>query len=321
MLIQMGAACVITAIAYFAASSYDLGDKKFIHGYVTEKYHEKVSCEHSYSCNCRTRCSGSGKHRSCHRHCDTCYEHRYDIDWIVKSTVGKTEIDRVNRQGTKEPPRFTQAYIGEPYTTTKSFKNYVAAANQSLFYRHVEDKNRKYPKIYDYYRFDQVVVDGKIDIDVKEWNKYFAELASKTTNGSNILLILTDKSDINEYSEHIKGVWKSGKINDVVIVAQIKDMKIVALRAFSYANDKNNELLVIKLRDSLINLPLDKHVVNDVIFKLTNEHFKETRVEEFEYLKNSIQFSTGSMIFLTIVILAANIGLTVLMVKLDMDNL
>lgn len=320
MIIQMVASVILTLALYMAASMYDTSDRKVVHGHVTEKHSVHVPCEHSYQCNCRRRCSGSGENRSCHRVCDTCYEHSYDIDWIVKSTVGQSTINRVDSRGVTEPPRFTAAFQGEPYATTKTFKNWVAASNQSLFHRHSNEKSLKYPKVYDYYKFDQVIVDGAVNINLADWNKDFAKLSSVSKNGSNVFMILTDKSDINEYSEYVKGSWKTGKINDVIIVTQIKENKIVAVRAFSYANDKNNELLVIKLRDELLNLPLDSLVVSDVVFKLTNEFFKETPSEEFEYLRDSIQFSTASMIFLTIMMLVVNIGLTIVMIKTDVDN-
>src|SRR4051812_22989724 len=57
-------------------------DEEVWNGHVTSKEQVRVSCSHSYSCNCRQSCTSSGKGgQSCTTVCDTCYEHSNDYDW------------------------------------------------------------------------------------------------------------------------------------------------------------------------------------------------------------------------------------------------
>lgn len=103
-------------------------------GVVTGKQKVAVPCSHTYSCNCHEVCSGSGKDRSCRTECDTCYEHHSflrtipgnDYDWRVYTSNGEVvEIDRVDRQGVREPPRFTAVRMGEPTTLAHTYTNYM----------------------------------------------------------------------------------------------------------------------------------------------------------------------------------------------------
>ena len=154
---------LIAASISVAIYNNNTSDIEVLHGQVTSKQSEHVSCSHSYSCNCYTTCSGSGENQSCTEHCSTCYEHSYDVDWIVRSQIGYVEIDRVDRQGLDEPSRFTKAKIGEPFSQTRSFENFIKGSPDTLFKRQglVEKYKDKIPnyfsKVYDYYRINRVI--------------------------------------------------------------------------------------------------------------------------------------------------------------------
>lgn len=139
---------IVVITSYMQAKESKGGDTMVLNGYVTKKYSERTSCSHTYSCNCRVVMNG----KSTSTKCDTCHEHAYDVDWIVKSNVGAVEIDRINRQGTKETPRFTKAYVGEPFSIEKSYYNYIKASPLSVFkdfgtYKNIDIPT--YPKVYD----------------------------------------------------------------------------------------------------------------------------------------------------------------------------
>src|ERR1035437_10316243 len=97
-----GASFIIAVITLSVGMFSETADTEVWNGKVTSKEKEQVSCSHSYSCNCRSvqSCSGSGKDRSCtsSTQCDTCYEHNHDFDWVVHTTIGGKEIDRIDRQ-------------------------------------------------------------------------------------------------------------------------------------------------------------------------------------------------------------------------------
>lgn len=158
---------VIQGIIAFSISvaiyNSNTSDVEVLHGQVTSKQSVHVSCSHSYRCNCYTTCSGSGSNQTCTEHCSTCYDHSYDVDWMVYSQIGSLDIDRVDRQGLDEPPRFTKTKIGEPFSQTRSFENFIKGSPDTLFKRQglVEKYKDKIPKyfadIYDYYRIDRVI--------------------------------------------------------------------------------------------------------------------------------------------------------------------
>lgn len=101
----------LQSLLYVTLTLGKAADVELLNGYVTGKERDVVSCSHSYECMCyyTESCSGSGTSRSCTRtrHCSTCYEHSYDVDWDVHTTVGNLTIDRIDRQGLDQPPRWT----------------------------------------------------------------------------------------------------------------------------------------------------------------------------------------------------------------------
>src|SRR5262249_53258019 len=151
-------------IAYWQRTA----DTEIWDGQVTNKSSERVSCSHSYDCNCyyTTECSGTGNNRSCSevRHCSTCYEHSYDVDWNVYASTGESlSIDRVDRQGLNMPARWGAAYIGEPYSSQHSFTNYILANPNSVLLGQKGDLQKfgklipQYPTVYDYYRVQHAI--------------------------------------------------------------------------------------------------------------------------------------------------------------------
>src|SRR5574342_424492 len=128
-------ACLIVAGSSAGiVSCANTHDVEVWNGVVTGKEQNTVSCSHSYQCNCRQSCTGSGKNQSCTTVCDTCYEHSHDYDWDVYTSINDTiTIDRVDRQGVNEPSLWTAVKMGEPVSVTHSYKNYIKASPGTLF--------------------------------------------------------------------------------------------------------------------------------------------------------------------------------------------
>jgi len=193
-------------VAFMLTSN--MSDNEIWNGSITKKERNKVSCRHSYECNCVTKyrkvCSGSGKNRTCHTEsyevCETCYEHSFDVDWNLYNNIGESwRVSRIDRQGITEPPRWTKTKIGDPTSSRHSYPNYIKGSPDSLFKTGLndqmyKDKLPKYPLgIYDYYKLNRLVTVG---INVKNrdaWNKGISKISSELgpTKQVNIVVVLT----------------------------------------------------------------------------------------------------------------------------------
>ena len=111
---------LVVLFIQLATEQAKTADYNFINGAVLNKRIEKVSCSHSYECNCRQVCSTSYNsstkktETSCHKVCDTCYEHNNDFSYRVYSNAMDKifTIDRIDPQGLKVPPRFEEIKDG-----------------------------------------------------------------------------------------------------------------------------------------------------------------------------------------------------------------
>lgn len=280
--------------SFSLASSYDT---EILNGYVTGKERNKVSCSHSYECMCyyTTSCSGTGTNRSCTqtRHCSTCYEHSYDVDWDVHTTVGNLEIDRIDRQGLREPPRWAQVQVGEPAAQDHAYMNYVLGNKDSLFSKSDQQFAEKfkdhipaYPRIYDYYRVSRVLNMSGMDIPVDYWNDYLNNTL-KTLGAAkqvNIVWVVTSGQPV-EYFQGLIYAWNGGKKNDVVIVTDIsKDMKINWGKSTSFVDGMNNMELHTRNGMSLTGKDMGVAVFQEVAGNISKD-FHRLSMEEMDYLK------------------------------------
>jgi hypothetical protein len=275
----------------------------------------RVSCEHSYQCNCYTDKNGT--------HCSTCYEHFYDVDWNLYDDMGNTiTIDRINRQGTKEPPRWTRAKQGDPIATLHNYTNWVKGVKYSVFSEERGDTSKydavvpKYPqRIYDYHYCDRVLRVGKVNIEnFPAWSMDLA-YALRTMGPkkqANVVLIFTDLPKDFYYS--VVKAWNHGKKNDVVIIVGLDTSnEIDWVQVFSWSK---KDIFNVKLRDALYDL----HTPNraqfiQTISEITMSDFQRQSMKEFEYLRKEIHLSTPICIFFYILLIGACVGDVLLVEK------
>lgn len=317
---------VLSVILVFAAlagsivgQSYDI---EILNGYVTGKQSRKVSCEHSYDCNCKTvrSCSGSGKNRSCSssRVCDTCYDHSYDVDWEVHTSINSFNISRVNRQGTTEPQRFTKVAVGDPVSTTHHYTNWVKAAPDSLF-SHIKTTVHSpnllamipsYPaSVYDYHYVDRVISYGVPVVDIKQWNLDLAKVnavlgASKQVN----IIVLMVKTTDPTYEYALRDAWLGGKKNDVIVIFGVTEYPTISwVRVMSWTD---KQILKVELRDDLIEIGTlqDRGVVLKSISDNVKKSFKRKEMRDFEYLQDEIVPPDWLIAVLVLLIIGGNIG-------------
>ena len=308
-LLQLTAQSVLIMLMCFLIKNAHLSDKEIINGKITSKDSAKVTCRHTYSCNCSTICTGSGNSRSCSRVCQTCREHFYDVDWFADdSTNNRTYISKVDRRGLKEPPRWSRIYIGEPVSHLSSYQNYIKADPDSLFKHESSNLDPNifpaYPnKVYDYYVVDRLV--SYKEIGSKEWNKLLRELNADIgpTVKANFILVVTDKP--SNWSKSLQRFWEGGKKNDIILVVgsvgeSISWSDVIGL---SYPDFK------VKLRNRVNEYgKLDKNLL-PVIRETILRDFKRRPMSEFEYLKESYKPTLGEWLLGAFISLILSIGL------------
>ncbi len=315
--INMTVTSIVSIGVYYAGAYSSLSDIATINGQVVSKTKDRVHCRHSYSCHCRPVSCGKNCTTT---QCDTCYEHGFDIDWNVHANVGDTSINTVDRQGLIEPPRWTAVTIGEPFTTTQSYQNYIKAAPESLFKRVKAEKYLgkvpDYPQtVYDYYKMDRFVTVGVTVQNVKEWNEGISNILRKLgpTKQSNIVLVVTKEP--KEFADSLAYKWLGGKKNDIVVVVGVSTYPEIAW--VSVLTWSKFSLFEVKLRDLLLD-----HKVLDVAQTLKDldetisMYYTRKPMEEFKYLEN--EFDPPSwVIWLAI---GVSILLTGVLTKVFHDN-
>lgn len=290
--------CGVVMIYVFA--SYGAGkDTQILNGEVTGKYRDTVMCSHSYSCNCRTICSGSGKSRSCSQRCDTCYEHSNDFDWVVETSVGNLVIDRVDRQGTTEPLRWSEVEKGEPASAQSSYYNYIKASPLSLFNREQLEAKVHVPgyfQVYDYYRVNRVSNASRFSVN-SQLNDLLNLGLRKLgpSHKANVRVIL--HSNGADYLETVRAKELGGKINDVtVLIGLSDDGSIVNAGAFSWSR---SDTVNVSIRTGILELEkYDARRIASIILYAIEHHFQYRSIKEFEYLENEAPLPDWAFVLL-----------------------
>lgn len=314
---------ILVGIIYACGFGMKMHDTQILNGQITKKERVEVSCDHSYECPpCWESCStDSNGNQSCTQHCSTCYDHDYDVDWRVHTDIdGDFNIDRIDSQGVKKPPRFDIIQIGEPYSTTDSYTNYVKAVPESLF----NTSNIKleqyatmipaYPEVYDYYRINRVMSVGVPIKNIKQWNDYLSErlktIGKKKQANINIIFVNTPDQT---YRYALEAAWVGGKKNDItVILGMTQPNKIDWVDTITFGGNAGNSLLTVLMHDRLMALvSFDYKTVIDVIGDTVLEKFDRKPMQDYEYLKASITPPDWCIYTAMILGLLCSIGLSI----------
>lgn len=296
-LLHAGIQLVIATLCTLALLYHNVWYTEVWNSYVTSKNKEKVSCEHSYPCNPHPcMCDKNG----CSTCWDTCYSHSYDIDWAVyDNTQRRWRIKRIDRQGLKEPQRWSEVEIGNPTSHTHSYKNYLKVSNTSV-YREDRIKNLvqkyikilpEYPiKIYDYYKLNRFIDVNNIwdEHDRQFFNEQLSEVNGRlgAKKQCNIIMILTLNTD-KEYFDALNNYWEGFNKNDIAIVLDVdKSLKInwVKIKTLS-----QSELVNVKLRDDILDLKKFKfEKLIKIIETDVEKYYQRKRMRDFEYLMDNM---------------------------------
>lgn len=304
--------CAILVPTNMGAKASLGDDRMILNGYVVKKEKRLTSCSHSYTCNCRTTTTGKVTSTTC----QTCYEHSHDYDWLVRSTVGGVYIDRVDRQGVKEPKRFTDVVVGEPFSIEKSYFNYIKASPISVFKDYNAYKDvpiPSYPKIFDYYNVKHVVFwKSQYTEGIEDINSMLTEKlkVSSSKAKANVVVIFYGGSD--DLIEATKVKQYGGRINDLTVMIRAeKDGQIKKVGVFSWSK---NDMVNVLLRDEVLNLGTLNEENNKKLVDILNttlvKYYQHRDNEEFKYLESNIQLPTWVYVvdvLVVLLILGANI--------------
>lgn len=293
--VSLAIGIVITVVTFASGIGWKTHDYEIWNGLVMGKSREEVSCRHSYSCNCRRVCSGSGKDKSCREECDTCYEHSYDVDWITHTNLGDIYIATIDRRGIQEPPRWSQSMPGQPVAKVSSYTNYIKAVPESVIHFSSEQVRAKfagkvptYPlNVYDYHYIDRVIPVGVKVPDLKQWNLAVGNMLRTLGQSKqvNVVIIPTNIAD-KDYVYAVRDAWLGGKKNDVVIIVSMQEYpKIDWVHVMSWSD---REFFKVVLRDELQASEFKVEQFMPIVEKNITKHFERKRMREFAYLENEI---------------------------------
>lgn len=317
--ISLEAICLIVLGAGWAIARYtSTTDQEIISGRITQKAQDRVSCRHSYQCNCITTCTG-GKTSTCTTICQTCYEHSFDYDWNLYTNINKTiGIETIDRQGLEMPPRWGKAYVNEPVAIEQEYTNYIKANPKTVLRRigNKEVPGLPVPKppveTHDYYRVNRYLTIGFNDPEAPKWNWLLNELNATygPTKQVNVVVVAVKTADPN-YSYLLEEKWLGGKKNDLILLLGTPNPpNIEWAKIISWSRSED---LKVELRDDILEIgSLNRR---DDILAAAGTHIKTQWVrrsmKDFEYLMVGMQPSPGWMIALFIIGLLLTCGLTI----------
>jgi len=300
-------------------------------GQITGKDRVRVSCSHSYECNCRNYSCGEGGKDTC-RTCDTCYEHSYDYDWEVYTNIGDFDISRIDRQGVKEPPRWSRVQPGQPAALEKPYTNYLQAVPDSLY--NMGNLNLEglppvpaYPRVYDYHYADRVLTVGVTMPDITQWNTDLSLMlrALGPQKEANVIVIIVNTADRN-YRHKVEAAWVGGNKNDVVVFLGVQEHNghadIVWTDVMTWALNTGNELFQVQLRDALAESEeLNRITVLSTIDQHIKDGYTRPQMADFEYLKKSVQPPFWVVMFCALLSVFGSLGLTWFFYAYEVDLL
>lgn len=316
-LVGIGALSALMATGVVIGTMYSGAmEVNLIHGQVNSKVKEWTSCEHEYICGQSCSTDSKGNSSCTPIYCD---EHTNDWDWVVNTSVGKIYIDRIDRRGSKEPPRWTEVKIGEPASNTVLTANYLKAMKDSVLMppKVPITTTDKEPKIFDYYRV--TLVDNHTNFDYTSFNPIIRDWLR--VNGaikqvSPWVIITNDPSEA--YADSVLYSVNGGAKNAVILIFGLdEEQKVRWFRGSTFAKGTGNSVLLAKLKSVALGSVLDVSVLNTQLGLISTE-FKRTSNSEFKDLfEGSITANPWIIVIALVLQMALNIYFSIFFHKED----
>lgn len=317
LLVIAGGVTLVTSLVMLLIKQAASWDTQILNGYVTDKKAIKKECPRgwkdyrdSFCTNYTTRevvdwveevCSRNDKGvESCHDVTHYKTQYNYDFEWekkyYVYTTLKNFEIDRIDHQGAKEPPRFTVVEINEPVAVKDSYQNHLLLADQSLINPallelpdEVVRNLPEYPnRVYDYWRLNRFITLNSLQ-DHNAWNAKLSEMNSRLGHSkqANVILIVT--TERQQVRDEVYRHWNGGKKNDIIVFFGIdKDTSTVEWTdAIMFLNNTGNEFLAAGLRTfNGTTLSLD---IFEPLEAMIKKRFNREPMESIDFVKENYQ--------------------------------
>lgn len=312
----------LSFVVYTLGSYNALQDTELLNGYVTAKNVVEKKCKYpgwyeysdSFCTNEHTRevvdhyeddyCTDKdGKSYVCGEHPVYRTEYRYDYPWerkyFVHATVSEYTIARIDKQGAKEPPRFTSVAVNDPVSVTHSYENLLLGADASIlnpaFIGVNEPDLAKVPaypiNVYDYYLVDRLVTIG-VNVTPQErkaWNDGISQVAKSVGHRkqANPVVVLTNEPADFRYA--IERKWLGGKKNDVILLVGLKDNTIEWTDVITFIHGTNNEVMSEQLTRLVNEAGYDREKILGIMQQTILDKFDRLPMQSIEYIKDSFE--------------------------------
>lgn len=300
MFVQIGIGAILASTVFFAARCSRMSDTEIWNGTVTDKWHAKTGCCHSYKCNCVDVDDVEV--------CSTCYRHNHDLAWYARSSNGEMVYSNTcNRPGTSTPRRWKQVRIGEPTAVEHEYTNYIKGNPDAVMKRAGLAKKfggllPDYPRVYDLYRVRRFLVMG-VPIprgEAARLNRKLSEINARLGAAKQVnLIVVVAKTADKGYLDALEEYWLGGKKNDAVLVIGAPNypkIEWAGVVTWSTANNYQENL-----SGKVMGLgTFDGDKVLAILSDVTRKSFVRKEMADFAYLKATIRPTKGWLWFLYI---------------------
>ncbi len=305
----------VVGLGFLVARWTSTADTELWSGRVTDKKQVWVSCSHSYPCHPHPcMCDGKGHCSTCW---DTCYQHSNDWDWDLFTSNDETiTIDRIDRRGSNEPPRWTQARVGDPTAVQHRFTNYIKAHPESVLrldgsMEAFKELVPEYPiDIRDYHYADRFLSPGLSIPNGNLWNDDLQQLNADLGKKKEVnIIVVVARTNDSAYQYALEEAWIGGKKNDLVVIMGITEYPAIDwISVMSWSQAEN---LKVELRDEIKSLGAIDHrdeVIN-AIRMMVDKKFVRRNMDDFKYLMAGAQPGSVGTIVLFILGVTCSSGL------------
>lgn len=306
---------LVVGLGFLIARWTSIADWELWNGRITGKQQVWVSCSHSYPCNPHScNCDSKGNCSTCW---DTCYEHFNDWDWDLFTSNDETiTIDRVDRQGSYEPSRWTRAHVGDPTAVSHLFTNYIKARPESVLrimgsMEQFKNLIPSYPiTVRDYHYVDRFIPMGVVVPDVRMWNHDLQEVNADLGKRKevNIIIVVANTNDL-AYQYGLEEAWIGGKKNDLIVimgVTRYPTIDWVGVMSWSEAED-----LKVELRDKIKDIRTidQREKIMSIVEAMVDHKFIRRHISDFKYLMAGAQPGSVGTVVLFLFGIATSSGL------------
>lgn len=306
---------LIIFIMQTAMVAYTTGDTEYL-GFHTKKivyyeaWDEKVSCSHSYDCNCSTDSKGN-------KTCSTCYEHLYDVDyhpehWVrVDNTGYEYEISKSTYNNLKERFATKTSFVelnrnfhsidgnayrtdwgGEPersdiITKSHSYTNKIQASHSIFKFENIDEKTKKMWGLYDYPLvtsgyYQPVVLGNSVNQATDRKLQYINGYYGLMKQFRMYILFFKDKSMDVAFKQ--RSYWEGGNKNELLIcIGMDKSGSFNWVKCFSWMDKPELEVEVQNYFNKNKNLNLSEFadwLPNEIV-----RHWHRKQFKDFDYLQ------------------------------------